>query len=177
MNFKELHKNLLLQEGGYPHLPAQAQQPKDNLSLGEPIIKMHEDEPDIIFGSDIQKLGAKLADLLDEDQFADCEQLLLSIASAQSKQDSKIQSIGVVQHYAAPSGAAPYVTVRWEKQPPNHGAKVYASLPTKEAECAHMRKIIFQVFNDDAFLSLAAGVRENVSIVVNNLPLAPKEGT
>lgn len=37
-------------------------------------------EPKIVMGSAIQKLGTKLADLLDEDQFKECEDLLLAIA-------------------------------------------------------------------------------------------------
>lgn len=51
-----------------------------------------------------------------------------------------------------------------------------AELDKVNEEVKKLRKVIFQVFNDDAFLSMADNVKDSVSRVVNNLPPAPEGG-
>lgn len=49
-----------------------------------------------------------------------------------------------------------------------------AELDKVNEEVKKLRKVIFQVFNDDAFLSMADNVKDSVSRVVDNLPPAPE---
>ena len=51
-----------------------------------------------------------------------------------------------------------------------------AELDKVNEEVKKLRKVIFQVFNDDAFLSMADNVKDSVSRVVDNLPPAPEGG-
>lgn len=49
-----------------------------------------------------------------------------------------------------------------------------AELDKVNEEVKKLRKVIFQVFNDDAFLGMTDKVKDSVSRVVNNLPPAPE---
>lgn len=51
-----------------------------------------------------------------------------------------------------------------------------AELDKVNEEVKKLRKVILQVFNDDAFLGMTDKVKDSVSRVVNNLPPAPEGG-